>query len=239
MEIRSSFIQQLAAYESRLSKSINAPRTSTWSEISDPTFGLENEELILRNTYVNAMLLSLVSVAPKAVKEKREETKVKWIDNKPEQKQELASVIQDPANLAAVIAHRTIPKRNLKSIIRPSQEVPIDLHEVESAMNQELPMSNAEILQNNVKTREENPTNNNKNLKESPGQKQAIPNEKNFGFKIDDFEQNEAFTSNFPNFAQKFKTTQEGIQGVNNFFLCKIGAISWNRGKHYKQQQYQ
>jgi hypothetical protein len=217
LEIRSSFIQQLAAYESRLSKSSNAPRTSTWSEISDPSFGLENEELILRNTYVNAMLLSLVSVPPKAAKEKREESKVKWIDNKPEQKQELASVIPDPTNLAAIIAHRTIPKRNIKSIIRPSEEVPLDLREVENAMNQDAPMPNAEFMQNNQKAREEIPLNNNKNLKESPGQKQGNPNEKNFGYKIEDFESNEAFTSNFPNFAQKFKTTQEGMQGVNIF----------------------
>lgn len=95
-------------------------------EISDETYGLENEELILRNTYINAMLLPLVPPATQPSKEKHEETKVKWADNKSEQKVGISSVIPDQQFTGeAVIVHRTISKQNLKSIFRPStNEIP-------------------------------------------------------------------------------------------------------------------
>ena len=93
----------------------------TWAEISDPTFGLENEELILRNTYINALLLSALGVKQTESKKKKT-VSVKWVDNKPENKQDIATVIVDkqhtPGNVEHVTAHRTIPQRSLKPIIR-------------------------------------------------------------------------------------------------------------------------
>ncbi|TNV72288.1 hypothetical protein FGO68_gene11213 [Halteria grandinella] len=65
LEIRATFIHQLSAYETRLQGQRDAPGiTSKWDEIS--TFDnqgkktgakmLENEELVLRNTFVNAQM---------------------------------------------------------------------------------------------------------------------------------------------------------------------------------------
>ena len=55
LEMRPSFISQLSAYENRLFSIGIGPKTSKWTELSDgETFHLENEELILRNTYLNS-----------------------------------------------------------------------------------------------------------------------------------------------------------------------------------------
>ncbi len=73
-------------------------------EISDPTFDLENEELILRNTYVNAQLLSTLAPLEPTVKDGPKGARVQWLDNKPEGKQEIATVISDKESSATVIA---------------------------------------------------------------------------------------------------------------------------------------
>ncbi len=60
LEIRATFIHQLSAYEQRLqSQRDSAPITSKWDELSHHhqmkgTRLFEHEELILRNTFVNA-----------------------------------------------------------------------------------------------------------------------------------------------------------------------------------------
>jgi hypothetical protein len=57
LEIRATFIHQLSAYEARLhQKSSNSKRdyTSTWTELSEENCFLESEELLLRNTFLNA-----------------------------------------------------------------------------------------------------------------------------------------------------------------------------------------
>ena len=54
LEIRASFIKQLSEYESRLKKRGLGPQTSKWDEICDENKFLESEELMLRNTFLNA-----------------------------------------------------------------------------------------------------------------------------------------------------------------------------------------
>ena len=55
LEMRPSFLAQLQAYENRLYAKGIGPKTQTWKELSDnQTYHLENEELILRNTFVNS-----------------------------------------------------------------------------------------------------------------------------------------------------------------------------------------
>lgn len=56
LEIRPSFIQQLANYETRLSKQGNGPRTSKWTELSEDPSNMESEELLLSNTYLNSKI---------------------------------------------------------------------------------------------------------------------------------------------------------------------------------------
>jgi len=79
LEIRQSFIQQLTAYESRLNLCGIGPITSKWSEVSDKTTNtFENEELLLRNTYLNAQMGPFADFSTE--KGRMRELKVKWAD---------------------------------------------------------------------------------------------------------------------------------------------------------------
>ena len=56
LDIRKSFVRQLALFENRLLREASGPLSTTWTELSqgscDP---LESEEVLLRNTYLNAL----------------------------------------------------------------------------------------------------------------------------------------------------------------------------------------
>lgn len=55
MEIRPSFLSQLHNYERRLYERGIGPKTKRWNELADSKVpDIENEELILRNTYMNS-----------------------------------------------------------------------------------------------------------------------------------------------------------------------------------------
>lgn len=54
LEIRATFIKQLSDFENRLKKRGNGPKTSKWDEIAEENKFLESEELMLRNTFMNA-----------------------------------------------------------------------------------------------------------------------------------------------------------------------------------------
>ena len=54
LEIRATFIKQLSQYENRLKARGLGPETSKWDEISEENKFLESEELMLRNTFLNA-----------------------------------------------------------------------------------------------------------------------------------------------------------------------------------------
>jgi hypothetical protein len=56
LEIRANFIHQLSCFEARLTKQGAGPRTSKWSEIGNENFTIDNEELLLRNTFLNAQM---------------------------------------------------------------------------------------------------------------------------------------------------------------------------------------
>ena len=54
LEIRATFIKQLSEYENRLKNRGLGPKSSKWDEIADENKFLESEELMLRNTFLNA-----------------------------------------------------------------------------------------------------------------------------------------------------------------------------------------
>jgi len=54
LEIRATFIHQLSHYEAWLHSKGGAGYTSKWTEISQQNCYLESEELLLRNTFMNA-----------------------------------------------------------------------------------------------------------------------------------------------------------------------------------------
>ena len=56
LEIRATFIHQLSAYEARLQSQLKLPITQKWDELSNTKINIECEELVLRNTFVNAQM---------------------------------------------------------------------------------------------------------------------------------------------------------------------------------------
>lgn len=54
LEIRATFIKQLSDYESRLRLRNLGPQTAKWDEIASENRFLESDELMLRNTFLNA-----------------------------------------------------------------------------------------------------------------------------------------------------------------------------------------
>ena len=55
------------------------PKTQRWTELSDNQFALENEELIVRNTYLNSQMAPLADL--NGYDEKSSYT-LKWVDEK-------------------------------------------------------------------------------------------------------------------------------------------------------------
>jgi hypothetical protein len=79
LEMRPSFLSQLSMYENRLYQRGIGPKTQRWTELSDGSFHLENEELILRNTYLNSQMAPLVDLSQVNIDENRYVT-MKWVD---------------------------------------------------------------------------------------------------------------------------------------------------------------
>ena len=88
IDIRPSFLHQLAKLEQKLAKKGAGPETSTWNEVSqDPN--VANDDLVLRNTFVNAQIGELQEMYDEGEKD---EFKLKWMDNGTDNKDELHDV---------------------------------------------------------------------------------------------------------------------------------------------------
>ena len=77
--MRPSFLSQLSQYENRLYQRGIGPKTQRWTELSDAAFHLENEELILRNTYLNSQMAPLVDLSQVNIDEGKSFA-LKWVD---------------------------------------------------------------------------------------------------------------------------------------------------------------
>ena len=95
LEIRPNFIHQLNAYENRLATQGLGPKTTTWNDISEMTNSFENEELLLRNTYINAQS-GPMAILPNA-KERGNPPKLRWTDES-KVKTPLATIIDETNN---------------------------------------------------------------------------------------------------------------------------------------------
>ena len=92
LEIRATFIQQLAAYENRLTKKGLGPKSSKWSEIADDACHLQSEELLLRNTFLNAQMGPIAQFHPSLLDPNFiKKNKIDWIDKRTLGKKDLAS----------------------------------------------------------------------------------------------------------------------------------------------------
>jgi len=106
LEIRPNFVHQLTAYESRLLAQGLGPKTSTWNEVTERTNNFENEELLLRNTYLNAQMGPIATLP--AAGERRNPPRLKWADD-----------LKERAALAVVMEeNEIIPKavENFKAV---------------------------------------------------------------------------------------------------------------------------
>ena len=79
LEMRPSFLSQLSQYENRLYQRGIGPKTQRWTELSDNNIHLENEELILRNTYLNSQMAPLVDLRDVNIDEEKNFT-LQWVD---------------------------------------------------------------------------------------------------------------------------------------------------------------
>lgn len=79
LEMRPSFLSQLSQYENKLYQRGLGPKTTRWTELSEMTFHLENEELIIRNTYLNSQMAPLCDLSKVNIQEEKSFT-LKWTD---------------------------------------------------------------------------------------------------------------------------------------------------------------
>lgn len=124
LEIRASFIHQLNMFENYLSKSGFGPKTQDWNEISEKSFYMENEELLLRNTFLNSKMGPLAEYNAKqnaATKKRKIKTKICWADEK---RIPLAQEGRDEDDLVnkfhvdQVIIHHQVEQSHLKSSMK-------------------------------------------------------------------------------------------------------------------------
>lgn len=91
LEIRANFVQQLASYENRLQNKGLGPQTTKWTEVSDKTNEFENEELLLKNTFLNAQMGPFADFSVPA--NKKITTKINWVDLQSNNQVKLATVM--------------------------------------------------------------------------------------------------------------------------------------------------
>eukprot|EP00826_Nyctotherus_ovalis_P048613 TRINITY_DN5746_c0_g3_i1.p1 TRINITY_DN5746_c0_g3~~TRINITY_DN5746_c0_g3_i1.p1 ORF type:complete len:289 (+),score=63.48 TRINITY_DN5746_c0_g3_i1:284-1150(+) len=77
LNIRPNFLRQLIAYENRLMAKGIGPRTSKWTEVYENTNKFENEELLIRNTYLNAQMDPFANLVGMS---KARPSRIKWVD---------------------------------------------------------------------------------------------------------------------------------------------------------------
>lgn len=83
MNLKPSFLQQLAAYERRLQSASKTRFSSDWNDIpaNSQSSPLESEELLLRNTYLNSQIGQPEFVPPAEVSSTAHHTRLMWADS--------------------------------------------------------------------------------------------------------------------------------------------------------------
>jgi len=95
LEIKAAFIHQLTAFENRLIGRNLGPKTSKWTEVFDKTINdFENEELLLRNTYLNAQMGPFADFSAAGAKPNEKPPKIKWVDETTKNQKNLATLIE-------------------------------------------------------------------------------------------------------------------------------------------------
>lgn len=127
LEIRASFINQLSEFERRLSSLGKGPQSSDWNELStkinmNQDDLIENEELLLRNTFLNAQMGPIALYRFDELEKKIMNNRLKWIDNGRKDKNLRTNASEDDLIFKdqpePVMTHREASI--LRSIIKPN-----------------------------------------------------------------------------------------------------------------------
>ncbi|CAG9314642.1 unnamed protein product [Blepharisma stoltei] len=70
LELRQNFVNQLVALEHRLTRQGFGPKSSTWNELGEDAY-IDSEELLLRNTYINAQVGPFIDYKTQKTEEKQ------------------------------------------------------------------------------------------------------------------------------------------------------------------------
>ena len=125
LEMRPSFLGQLSQYENKLYLRGIGPKTQRWTELGEGSgsgvVGLENEELIVRNTYMNSQMAPLADL--NGMEEKTQFT-IKWVDEKMRKPLTEENMDEDDLvnkfNPPPITNHRE-PHRSVKPITKGSR----------------------------------------------------------------------------------------------------------------------
>ena len=147
MEIRPNFIHQLTAYENRLVSQGIGPKTSKWTEVNDKTNEFENEELLLRNTYLNAQMGPFADFSVGQATNKP--IKVKWQDNDSKDKKILATIIGSENTRSSLATPIKVAESNEKKNTEIAENVNKPTEEIIPVQRREPPAEIKKIIQEN------------------------------------------------------------------------------------------
>lgn len=130
LEIRAAFINQLSEFERRLTSQGRGPESGDWNEIgtksvSNMDKNVEKEELLLRNTFLNAQMGPIALYKFDELEQKKNKNKLTWVDNG---KNLRTNASEDDLifkeNPAPITSHKveSVPK----PIIKPQEEPAVD-----------------------------------------------------------------------------------------------------------------
>jgi Dual specificity phosphatase, catalytic domain len=125
LEMRPSFLSQLSQYENKLYLRGIGPKTQRWTELSDNHIQIENEELIVRNTYLNSQMAPLAELNFGNGFEDKITFTLKWVDEKLKKSLTEENLDEDDLvnkiNPAPIMNHRE-DRRNVKPIVKGSRQ---------------------------------------------------------------------------------------------------------------------
>lgn len=108
LDIRPEFILQLESYKETLTARGMGPKTSNWSKVYEKaTNDFENEELMLRNTYLNSQVGPFVAYQTEELTNKP--FKLKWIDEIIPTGRSLATIIDEKGTMTSSKTQDTLP----------------------------------------------------------------------------------------------------------------------------------
>ena len=131
LEIRVTFIRQLGEYEQRLSQRNFGPMTVGWNDVAQKNSFLESEELLLRNTFLNAKQKPKIDLTAPPTQVR---PALRWVDLETRGQRHLAVEDADENDLInihnppPVMQHHVIDPSQLRSAIR----VPVDANQFQN-----------------------------------------------------------------------------------------------------------